>query len=112
LVPHGQYIYFDVTPSEGDDYQLLYYGTVGSLSADDDETTLAAKSPDLIIHAALYYAGKLWIDDRTDGWENDYKKYLQETQDEAYLADGSMAIEPAYRFEATEVDPDEYADRY
>jgi hypothetical protein len=102
----GQYIYFDKTPPEGTDYQLLYYGTVGTLSADDDEPTLAAKSPDLIIHAALTYAGRIWVDDRKDSWEADYRMYLQETQDEAYLADGPAQVEPAYTFEDTEADPD------
>ena len=102
----GGYIYFDRTPAEGTTYQILYYGTVGSFASDTDETTLSAKSPDLIITAALTYAGRMWPDDRLQQWEGDYEKWRMDTQDEAYASDGPQAIQPTYQWEPTEADPE------
>lgn len=102
----GQYIYFDRTPDEGEDYELIYYGTIGSFANDDAETTLSIKSPDLIIAAALTYAGRMWPDERLTQFEGDYEKWRQDTQNEAYETDGVMVIQPTYQWEPTEADPE------
>lgn len=102
----GAKIFFDRTPSEGTAYELIYYGTIGSFADDNTETTLSLKSPDLIIAAALTYAGRMWPDERLPSWEGDYEKWRMDTQDEAYGADGPMQVQPAYEWESTDADPE------
>lgn len=77
---------------------LNYYGEFTAMSADSDESNLAAVAPDLIIYAGLTYAADYYLDERAETFEVKYLQFMTELQEQANdqeLAGTIQSIQPS-----------------
>jgi len=79
-------------PSSGT-VNVSYYGPFATMTADSDENALAATSSDLIIYAALSYAGDYFLDERGPIFEEKYLQFLAEEQEQANEAAQAGSIQ-------------------
>jgi hypothetical protein len=78
--------------------ELLYYGEFTPLQTDADDNELTLSAPDLLIYAALSYAGDHFQHDSRAEWEARYVSLLAALREQARADEfsGNMAIQPAY----------------
>lgn len=77
---------------------LNYYGQFTDMSADSDESNLAAVAADLIIYAGLTYAADYYLDERSDVFEAKYVAFMTELQEQANdqeLSGTTQQIQPS-----------------
>lgn len=77
---------------------LNYYGEFTAMSADSDQSNLAAVAPDLIIYAGLTYAADYYLDERAEVFEAKYIQFMTELQEQANdqeLAGTIQSIQPS-----------------
>lgn len=77
---------------------IVYYGELAPLVNPADTNTITLISADLIVYAALSYAGDFYTDTRQQGWE---QRYLQIRDDLQVMADedessGGATMSPAF----------------
>ena len=72
---------------------VSYYGPFAAMTADSDENALAATSADLIMYAALSYAGDYFLDERGPIFEQKYGQFLAEEQEQANEAAQAGSIQ-------------------
>ena len=72
---------------------VSYYGPFATMTADTDENALAATSADLIMYAALSYAGDYFLDERGPIFEQKYSQFLAEEQEQANEAAQAGSIQ-------------------
>ena len=72
---------------------VSYYGPFATMTADSDENSLAATSADLIMYAALSYAGDYFLDERAPIFEQKYGQFLAEEQEQANEAAQAGSIQ-------------------
>lgn len=94
----GSTFKFKPTPPVGKVLTLYYYGEFAEFTNDSTETTLSVIAPDMIVYGGLTFAADYFLDERKDLFEQRYTMAAQELQDQAYSAEGSVSIQPAYDF--------------
>jgi hypothetical protein len=80
---------------------LYYYAEFPALTADADTNNLTTVAPDLVIYAALTYAGDYFLDERSPIFEQKYGQFLNEIQEQSNdqeLNGSTQAIQPSYYF--------------
>jgi hypothetical protein len=83
----------------GGELIMTYFGQFTPLVNDTDENEATTAFPDLVMYAALAFAGDFFRMDSRDFWNQAYEALLQETQDQASQLDetsGSTAVQSAY----------------
>ena len=79
----------------GGELILHYYGEAAPLTGDTSANELTAAVPDLVIYAALSFAGDFFMHDSQSSWEARFQTMLQEALDQAQQLEfmgGSMAL--------------------
>ncbi len=79
-------------PSSGT-VNVSYYGPFAAMTADSDENALAATSSDLIMYSALSYAADYFLDERGPIFEDKYRQFLAEEQEQANEAAQAGSIQ-------------------
>lgn len=74
---------FGPTPTVGTVFRIDYYDEFPTLSAPTDSNFLTAGPTDLVIFAALTYAGEWFVDKRTPVWEQRFQSVVAEIQNQA-----------------------------
>jgi hypothetical protein len=74
---------FGPMPPVGTVFRIDYYDEFPALSTPTDENFLTAGPTDLVIYAALTYAGEWFVDKRTPVWEQRYQSIVNEIQNQA-----------------------------
>lgn len=74
---------FGPTPSVGTVIRIDYYDEFPTLSAPSDSNFLTSGPTDLVIYAALTYAGEWFVDKRTPNWEARFQQIVSEIQNQA-----------------------------
>lgn len=98
----GTQIYFRGPIGIGSQLQFLYYGNASAITDDTQDNELTAGVPDLVIYAALKYAGDFFEHPLTAQWEQTYNNMLSEVMVMASDLEnqgGVMVIDPVYGFE-------------
>jgi hypothetical protein len=67
-------------PPAGQQIHYNYYADASNLGADTDFNWLTDAAPDLLIYAALTYAGDFFLDERLQRFENRYVQIAQSLQ--------------------------------
>lgn len=87
-------------PAEGTDVEIIYYATATLPQSDLDSNALTTEASDLVIYAALSFAGVHFVDRRTDGWESKYVMTRESINDQAVLDDlTNSTVSPAYNMD-------------
>lgn len=73
---------FGPMPEAGTTFRIDYYDEFPTLSVPTDTNYLTSAS-DLVIYAALSYAGDWFVDKRTPAWENRFQTIVAEIQNQA-----------------------------
>jgi hypothetical protein len=73
---------FGPIPQAGTTVRIDYYDEFPALSAPTDANYLTASS-DLVIYAALSFAGDWFVDKRAPAWENRFQGIVSEIQNQA-----------------------------
>jgi hypothetical protein len=74
---------FGPEPLVGTVIRIDYYDEFPTLSAPTDSNFLTAGPTDLVIYAALTYAGEWFVDKRTPTWEARFQSIVAEIQNQA-----------------------------
>jgi hypothetical protein len=74
---------FGPTPLAGTVFRIDYYDEFPALSAPSDSNFLTAGPTDLVIYAALSYAGDWFVDKRAANWEMRFQSIVTEIQNQA-----------------------------
>jgi hypothetical protein len=74
---------FGPTPLAGTVFRIDYYDEFPALSAPSDSNFLTAGPTDLVIYAALSYAGDWFVDKRAATWEARFQSIVTEIQNQA-----------------------------
>lgn len=84
-----------LTPVEGTEVVLVYYGELEDFAEDNDETFISVAAPDLLMNAAMTFACDYFVDDRKQSFEGKYAEIMAELNEQAYLTEmesSGMAI--------------------
>src|SRR5262249_42544529 len=74
---------FGPTPPVGTVFRIDYYDEFPTLTAPSDSNFLTAGPTDLVIYAALSYAGDWFVDKRAPAWEARFQSIVSEIQNQA-----------------------------
>lgn len=85
-------------PAVGDIVTVIYYAELAALINPTDTNVITVIAPDLIIYAALCYAGDFFTDRRLDRWEARYQQILTslQTQSDSDELSGGATVSPAF----------------
>jgi len=72
---------------------ISYYGQFAVMAQDSDENSIAAFASDMIIYAALTYAGDYYLDERANIFEQKFVGFMLEVQEQANEAAQSGAVQ-------------------
>ena len=87
------------TPAAGTAFRIDYYDEFPSLADPTDSGYLTTGPTDLVIYAALSYAGDWFVDKRAPAWEARFQSIVAEVQSQADQdALINAAVAPAYHF--------------
>ena len=91
-------LYFRGAIPPGMRVEILYYGEFTPLVDDEADNELTLAAPELLVYAALCWAGDHFRMDQKMDWEARYQAILQSVHEQARADDfsGSLAISPAY----------------
>lgn len=95
----GGSIYVRGRVPTGSSLRLIYYAAGPDLTSDTDETAIMAAAPELVLFAALAYAGMTFEKPQTADWEAAYQSTLAAVDMQARDLDemgGPSVISPAY----------------
>lgn len=95
----GNTLYLRGAAPGGSKVELLYYGSFSPLVADTDHNEATDSIPDLLVYAALTFAGDHFSHDNGAAWVARYQELLMGTQGQAIddeFSGGPLAISPAY----------------
>jgi hypothetical protein len=98
-VRRGGYWVIGAPPRVGDKFRIDYYTEFSSLSNSTDSNFLTVSADDLVIYAALSYAGDWFVDKRAADWEAKFLRIKGEIEDMAATDELVNAqVSPAYFF--------------
>jgi hypothetical protein len=90
---------FGPTPPVGTVFRIDYYDEFPPLEDPTDSSYLTTGPTDLVIYAALSYAGDWFVDKRAPAWEARFQSIVAEVQSQADQdALINAAVAPAYHF--------------
>lgn len=96
-VRRGGSLVIGPAPRVGDTFRIDYYNEFPSLSAPGDSNFLSVSADDLVIYAALSYAGDWFVDKRAASWEARFQSIKAEIDDMAAQDELINAeVSPAY----------------